>query len=124
METALHSFLVSVSQAAAFWLLMLVLVGLAAALLTKIGRPAVPPEIAAAEADRQRYASEIAVAADRAAASAAGPGPGASPGSGPGDAAGRETYAAADDTNADSDVGLPAATRGPHPCRRAAVGMA
>jgi hypothetical protein len=68
METALHSFLVSVPQAAALWLLMLVLVVLAAAVLTRAGRPAERPELTEAEADQQRYADEVAVAADRAAA--------------------------------------------------------
>jgi hypothetical protein len=69
VETALHSFLVSVPQAAALWLVMLLLVGLAATLLTRTTRP-VDSAAAQAEADLRRYAAEVAVAADRAAATA------------------------------------------------------
>ena len=70
METALHSFLVSVPQAAALWLIMLVIVVAAAVGLTRTGRRPVPPQISEAEADARRYAGEVAVAADRAAATA------------------------------------------------------
>ena len=69
METALHSFLVSVPQAAALWLIMLLAVVLAAAVLTRTGRRATP-KVSQAEADARRYAGEVAVAADRAAATA------------------------------------------------------
>jgi hypothetical protein len=70
VETALDSFLVSVPQAAALWLVMLLVVGLAAALLTRTGRPAADSAAVRAEADLRRYAGEVAVAADRAAATA------------------------------------------------------
>jgi hypothetical protein len=69
VETALHSFLVSVPQATALWLFMLIGVVLAAFLLARTSRPAVP-EVSQAEADLRRYAGEVAVAADRAAATA------------------------------------------------------
>ncbi|GIE92859.1 hypothetical protein [Paractinoplanes rishiriensis] len=70
METALHSFLVSVPQAAALWLLMLVGVIAAAMLLARTRQPARPAPLTEAEADALRYAGEVAVAADRAALTA------------------------------------------------------
>ena len=70
MVTALQSFLVSVPQAAALWLVMLIVVVAAAALMTRTGRRAEPAPVSAAEADARRYAGEVAVAADRAAATA------------------------------------------------------
>jgi hypothetical protein len=69
VESALHSFLVSVPQAAALWLLILLAVVIAAALLTRTRRISVPA-VSEEEADRRRYAGEVAVAADRAAATA------------------------------------------------------
>jgi len=69
VESALHSFLVSVPQAAAIWITMLIAVAVAAALLVWPGRAARPAGAITDDADR--YADEIAVAADRAAATAA-----------------------------------------------------
>ncbi|GAA2649360.1 hypothetical protein [Paractinoplanes durhamensis] len=69
METAMHSFLVSVPQAAALWVVMLGGVLLAAAAIARVQQP--KPPAAEVRADELRYASEIAVAADRAAATAA-----------------------------------------------------
>ncbi|WP_433295389.1 hypothetical protein ACQP2F_35680 [Actinoplanes sp. CA-030573] len=69
METALHSFLVSVPQAAALWLLMLLGVFLTAGALARSNR-AKSPAVTEAEADDLRFAGEVAVAADRAAATA------------------------------------------------------
>jgi hypothetical protein len=66
VETALHSFLVSVPQAAALWALMLLTVLALAVLLARGGRPA-KTRLSQAEADDLRYASEVAVAAGRAA---------------------------------------------------------
>ncbi|MFI5892612.1 hypothetical protein ACIA5D_21135 [Actinoplanes sp. NPDC051513] len=69
METALDSFLVSVPQAAALWVLMLLGVFLLAGLFARRTRP-VPEPVAEADADARRYASEVSVAAGRAAAMA------------------------------------------------------
>ena len=69
MESALHSFLVSVPQAAAIWITMLLAVAVAAALLAWRGQPAATPADTIA-GDAARYADEVAVAADRAAATA------------------------------------------------------
>jgi hypothetical protein len=70
VESALHSFLVSVPQAAAIWITMLLAVAVATALLARPGRHAATPADAVAD-DAGRYADEVAVAADRAAATAA-----------------------------------------------------
>jgi hypothetical protein len=70
VEIALHSFLVSVPQAAALWALMLLSVLGLAFLLARGGRPA-KPRLSEAEADDLRFASEVAVAAGRAAVTAA-----------------------------------------------------
>ena len=69
METALHSFLVSVPYAFALWLLVLLAVGIAAAAVAAPRRAASPAADPAA--DDLRFAGEVAVAADRAAATAA-----------------------------------------------------
>ena len=69
MESALHSFLVSVPQAAAIWITMLLAVAVAAALLAWRGQPAATPADTIA-GDAARYAEEVAVAGDRAAATA------------------------------------------------------
>jgi hypothetical protein len=63
----MHSFLVSVPQAAALWVVMLGGVLLAAAAIARTQRPPAPP----AATDDLRFAEEVAVAADRAAATAA-----------------------------------------------------
>ena len=65
----LHRFLVSVPQVAALWIVMLAGVFLLAGLLARRGRPA-PQPMSEAEADARRYAGEVSVAADRAAAMA------------------------------------------------------
>jgi hypothetical protein len=71
VESALHSFLNSVPQAAAIWIILLVIVALAgAALVLPTHRRPAPPRTDPAE-DASRYAVEVAVAADRAAATAA-----------------------------------------------------
>jgi hypothetical protein len=64
----MHSFLVSVPQAAALWVVMLGGVLLAAAAIARVQQP--QPPVATAE-DESRFANEVAVAADRAAATAA-----------------------------------------------------
>ncbi|HEX5204913.1 hypothetical protein ACFQS1_28785 [Paractinoplanes rhizophilus] len=69
METALDSFLVSVPQAAALWVLMLLGVFLLAGLLARRTRP-LPEPVDDPAADARRYAGEVAVAAERAAATA------------------------------------------------------
>ncbi|WP_433366294.1 hypothetical protein ACQPZX_37470 [Actinoplanes sp. CA-142083] len=69
METALDSFLVSVPQAAALWVLMLLGVFLLAGMLARRTRPA-PEPVDDADADARRFASEVSVAAQRAAATA------------------------------------------------------
>jgi hypothetical protein len=69
VESALHSFLVSVPQAAAIWITMLLAVAVAAALLAQPGRSAASPADTVAH-DAARYADELAVAADRAASTA------------------------------------------------------
>ena len=69
METALHSFLVSVPYAFALWLLVLLGVALAAAAVASPRRT--NPPVTEAAADDLRFADEVAVAADRAAATAA-----------------------------------------------------
>lgn len=71
MEIALHSFLVSVPQAAALWSLMLLGVIVLAVLLARTGRPAAKPRLTEAQADDLRFAEEVAVAAGRAAVTAA-----------------------------------------------------
>jgi hypothetical protein len=70
VETALHSFLVSVPQAATLWALMLLGMVVVAVLLARTGRPATAPHTEA-EADDLRFAEEVAVATDRAAVTAA-----------------------------------------------------
>jgi hypothetical protein len=70
MESALHSFLLSVPQAAAIWIVMLLLVALAAMALMLPRRLASGPAPEPAMDDGVRYADEVAVAADRAAATA------------------------------------------------------
>jgi hypothetical protein len=67
VESALHSFLVSVPQAAAIWITMLLAVAVAAAVLVRPSRPAATD---AAADDTALYADEVAVAAERAAATA------------------------------------------------------
>lgn len=76
METALHALWTSVPQAAAIWITMLVVVAIATATVSLPGRLAgigeaarVPAEPEAGD-DGRRYAGEIAVAAERAAATA------------------------------------------------------
>jgi hypothetical protein len=69
VETALDSFLVSVPQAAALWVLMLLGVFLLGGTLARRTRPAPGPD-AEADNDARRYAGEVSVAADRAAAMA------------------------------------------------------
>jgi len=64
-----ENFLVSVPQAAALWVLMLVGVLLLAGVLARRTR-AVEPVITEAESDARRYAGEVSVAAGRAAATA------------------------------------------------------
>jgi hypothetical protein len=71
VETALQGFLVSVPYAVAVWMILLLGVGLAVALMAlprKIAGPA-PAGPAPADDDR-RYAGEVAIAADRAAVTA------------------------------------------------------
>jgi hypothetical protein len=70
VESALHTFLVSVPQAAAIWISMLLAVAAAAAVMARPGRLAAAPPDSTTE-DTARYADEVAVAADRAAATAA-----------------------------------------------------
>jgi hypothetical protein len=69
VETALDSFLVSVPQAAALWVLMLLGVFLLGSMLARRTRPA-PEPVDETESDARRYANEVTVAADRAAAMA------------------------------------------------------
>ena len=69
METALHSFFASVPQAVALWMLMLVGIAVVTTALAAPRKPMPTPEEEAA-ADAVRYAGEVAVAADRAAATA------------------------------------------------------
>jgi hypothetical protein len=68
VESALHSFLLSVPQAAAIWMTMLLTVAVTAAALVRPGPPA--PASSPEDEDAARYAEEIAVAADRAAITA------------------------------------------------------
>ena len=68
MDTALHSFFVSVPQAAALWVLMLLGVFLTAGTLA---RNAALRSRSVTDADDLRFAGEVSVAADRAAATAA-----------------------------------------------------
>jgi hypothetical protein len=70
VETALHSFFVSVPYAVAIWMLMLLGVALAAAAMALPRKPARPESGESADDDR-RYVGEVGVAADRAAATAA-----------------------------------------------------
>jgi hypothetical protein len=65
----LHSFFVSVPQAAAVWVLMLLGLAVAAGALARTTR-AKPQPISETDADDLRYAGEVAVAAGRAAATA------------------------------------------------------
>jgi hypothetical protein len=67
VESALHSFLVSVPEAAAIWITMLLAVAVAAAVLVRPSRPAATDSAAD---DTTRYADEVAIAAERAAATA------------------------------------------------------
>jgi hypothetical protein len=71
VESALHSFLVSVPQAAAIWITMLLAVAVAAAVLARPGRLATAAPADTTTDDTIRYADEVAVAAERAAATAA-----------------------------------------------------
>ena len=69
MEAALHNIFVSVPQAVAVWLVLLLGIAIAAAAMAlPRSAPAVP--LSEAEADELRYAEEVAVAAGRAAATA------------------------------------------------------
>jgi hypothetical protein len=72
VESALHSFLISIPQAAAIWITMLlaVAVAVAATVLARPGRLAAAPADSTID-DAARYADEVAVAAERAAAMAA-----------------------------------------------------
>jgi hypothetical protein len=79
VESALHSFLVSVPHAAVLWLLLLLGVALAATLLLRgdvVGKPRSARLLSArlaeepGESGEARYAREVAVAAERAAARA------------------------------------------------------
>jgi hypothetical protein len=70
MESAVHSFLLSVPQAAAIWMVMVLVIALAAMALMLPGRAASGPAREAAADDGARYADEVAVAAERAAATA------------------------------------------------------
>jgi hypothetical protein len=76
LETALHALWISVPQAAAIWITMLVLVVAGALTLTLpgrhagIGAAARKPAEPEPQDDGRRYAGEIAVAAERAAATA------------------------------------------------------
>jgi hypothetical protein len=70
VETALHSFFVSVPQAAALWMVMLLGVAVAVAALAMPRRRRGPAAVDPAVADHLRYAEEVAVAAGRAAATA------------------------------------------------------
>jgi len=72
VETALQSFFVSVPQAAAIWVLMLLGVFLLGGLLARrTSSAAAAPADPEADADARRYAGEVSVAANRAAATAA-----------------------------------------------------
>jgi hypothetical protein len=64
-----ENFFVSVPQAAALWVLMLLGVLLLAGVLARRTRP-IEPAFSEAEADARRYAGEVSVAAGRAAATA------------------------------------------------------
>ena len=68
MEAALHNIFVSVPQAIAVWLVLLLGIAIAAAAMA-LPRATRPP-LTEAEADELRYADEVAAAADRAAATA------------------------------------------------------
>jgi hypothetical protein len=68
VESALHSFLVSVPQTAAIWITMLLVVAVAVVVLVRPGRVAAPADSTADDA--ARYADQMAVAAERAAATA------------------------------------------------------
>ncbi|MBM2621547.1 hypothetical protein JIG36_39185 [Actinoplanes sp. LDG1-06] len=70
METALHSFFVSIPQAAALWLVILLAIAVAAVYVA-LPRSAPPRPLTEAERDKLRFADEVAVAAERAAATAA-----------------------------------------------------
>ncbi|MET0422486.1 MAG: hypothetical protein ABW046_01335 [Actinoplanes sp.] len=70
METALNSFFVSVPQAVALWLLLLLGVALAVALLG-LPRKAPAAPLTPVQRDDLRYAGEVTIAAERAAATAA-----------------------------------------------------
>jgi hypothetical protein len=71
VESALHSFLVSIPQAAAIWITMLLAVAVAATLLARPGRLATAAPADPTIDDAARYADEVAVVAERAAATAA-----------------------------------------------------
>ena len=68
METALHNIFVSVPQAVAVWLVLLLGIAIAAAAMALPRATRAP--LTEAETDELRYADEVAVAADRAAATA------------------------------------------------------
>ncbi len=70
MESALQSFFVSLPQAAALWLLILLAIAVAAAVMAVPRKAPVPP-MTAAQADAIRFADEVVVAAERAASMAA-----------------------------------------------------
>jgi hypothetical protein len=70
VETALHSFFVSVPQAAALWMLMLLGIAFGVAVMA-LPRKAPAPPVSQADLDDRRYAEEVVVAAGRAAATAA-----------------------------------------------------
>jgi hypothetical protein len=70
VESALHTFLVSVPQAAAIWITMLLAVAVAAAVLVRPSRVPTTPADSTTD-DAARYAHDVTVAAERAAATAA-----------------------------------------------------
>ena len=70
METALQSFFVSIPQAAALWLVILLAIAVAGAYVG-LPRSAPVPPLTPAQADEMRYADEVVVAVERAATTAA-----------------------------------------------------
>ncbi|MCM4083728.1 hypothetical protein [Paractinoplanes hotanensis] len=69
MESAVQSFFVSLPYAAALWVVILLAVGLAGALVSLPIKAPAPP-LTGPQADALRFAGEVAVAAERAAATA------------------------------------------------------
>ncbi|MBL7254363.1 hypothetical protein JKJ07_08575 [Actinoplanes sp. LDG1-01] len=70
MESAVQSFFVSIPQAAVLWLVILLAIAVAAVYVA-LPRSAPPQPLTPAQRDKLRFADEVAVAADRAAATAA-----------------------------------------------------